>query len=34
MKIDSWLKENHKEIYDEYLSSLDTDKRERERELF
>ena len=29
-KIDNWLKENHKEIYDEYLSSLDN-KRERER---
>ena len=24
MKIVTWLKENHKEIYDEYLSSLDT----------
>lgn len=29
MKIDNWLKENHKEIYDEYLSSLDNN-RERE----
>ena len=28
-KIDTWLKENHKEIYDEYLTSLN--KRERER---
>lgn len=28
-KIDTWLKENHKDIYDEYLSSLNT-KRERE----
>lgn len=27
-KIDTWLKENHKDIYDEYLSSLDN-KRER-----
>ena len=26
MKIDGWLKENHKEIYDEYLSSLDTNR--------
>ena len=31
-KIDTWLKENHKEIYDEYLTSLN--KRERERESY
>lgn len=33
-KIDTWLKENHKDIYDEYLSSLENTKRERERVLF
>ena len=33
MKIDNWLKENHKEIYNEYLSSLDNN-RERERESY
>ena len=32
-KIDTWLKENHKDIYDEYLSSLNTE-RERERESY
>ena len=30
-KIETWLKENHKDIYDEYLSSLNGTKRERER---
>ena len=28
-KIDTWLKENHKDIYDEYINSLDNTTRER-----